>query len=381
MLYDSFMGQSDETHALRLVPSGVTYLEPEEAVFRLMIQGFRNQLKSRRLKHKTTVERLQHIEAFHRFLEFRYPWQWTAALWDEFMASLVDRRLALGTIRAYQGDLHQFVSYIRNAEYGWPEECRRRFGADCPLICHEGNMIVHASEYEGPPDRRAFTYDELDKFFACADGRFEALRTAARKGALQALRNSVMLKSAYAFGLRRYSLTMLDITDFGPNPKVPRFGQFGIVTVRHGKSVKGGQPRRYPVFAVPQFEWAIQAIKQYISDIRPYFRNSTTTAALFLTERGTRIGKAHVNEIFDEIRDDAGLPSELTLHCLRHSFSTHLTEFGYDRNFVQSQLGHEHPSATSIYTHVGMEFKQLQIKRAIRRTLNETTKATTITQL
>lgn len=336
-----------------------------------MLSGFQNLLKSRRLKLRTIVERLQRVEAFRRFAEYRYPWQWSAAFWDEFMASLVDRHLALGTLRSYQGDLQQFISYIRDPGYGWPAECNRRFGIDCPIVCHEGNMIVHSSDYEGPPGKRAFSYDEIDRFFSCADQQFEKLRSSRRKGALQALRNSAMLKLAYSHGIRRYGLTMLDLQDFGTNPKVPRFGKYGFVTVRYGKSVRGGQPRRYPVFTVVEFEWIVAVLKQYIGQVRPHFKNSDSHNALFLTERGTRIGKTQLNEIFDEIREESKLPSELTLHCLRHSFSTHLTEFGYDRSFVQGQLGHDHPSSTSIYEHVSSDHKQRQIQRSIKRTLHQ----------
>jgi integrase/recombinase XerC len=56
-----------------------------------------------------------------------------------------------------------------------------------------------------------------------------------------------------------------------------------------------------------------------------------------------------LNEAFVAARDDAGLDEHLDPHCLRYSFVTHLTEFGYPARFVQEQVGHASASTTEIY--------------------------------
>lgn len=78
-----------------------------------------------------------------------------------------------------------------------------------------------------------------------------------------------------------------------------------------------------------------------------------------------------MNLAFAGARRECGLDSALDLHCLRHSYVTHLIEFDYPVRFVQEQVGHAHASTTAIYTGVSNEYRNQLLTRALRTRLGE----------
>jgi site-specific recombinase XerD len=110
--------------------------------------------------------------------------------------------------------------------------------------------------------------------------------------------------------------------------------------------------------------WAVDAIADYVNNIRPRF-GAIDHPALWVTERGGRIKPAEINARFVAYRDALGLPRELSPHSLRHSYVTHLTEDGADRQFIQQQVGHRCDTSTAIYTHVSSDFMNTALRKAI----------------
>lgn len=54
------------------------------------------------------------------------------------------------------------------------------------------------------------------------------------------------------------------------------------------------------------------------------------------------------------------------MHALRHSYVTHLVEFGYPEKFVSLQVGHDHASTTAIYTGVSDEYRTRLVLNALK---------------
>jgi integrase/recombinase XerC len=344
---------------------GVAALHPAELVFQAMLDGWTAQQRSRNLTARTIEDRLRLVRRFAAFTN-EYPWQWRPADLEDWTSSLVSgsRPLAHSTVRAYQLAVSLFVGYLIDGRYGWTHECLERFGHAPTQICREWNTVAHLAPYEARPGNRALTRQELQALFDFADERVERARRLGRKGWVAAFRDATLFKVIYAWGLRRREAARLDVTDFSPNRAAPEFGRYGLLLVRYGKASRGGPPKRRSICTV--FGWTPQIVEQYLQDVRP-LHGQDRHPALWLTERGHRLGVDRISERFAEYRDALGLPEELGPHCLRHSYITHLIEDGFDQLFVQQQAGHTWGSTTALYTGVSGDFKNRTLRAALDR--------------
>ena len=67
---------------------------------------------------------------------------------------------------------------------------------------------------------------------------------------------------------------------------------------------------------------------------------------------GRPITTRHLNRLFHEAADAAGIKKGVTLHTLRHSFATHLLERQTHIRTIQALLGHAKLDTTTRYAHV-----------------------------
>jgi site-specific recombinase XerD len=350
--------------------SGVVQLRPEDAMFEAMLRGWRAQQAARGLREDTIGPRER---LMHRFMEFtnEYPWNWRPSHVDEWSVSLTaEHHLAPSTVRSYQCSLRCFNEYMCDSRYGWVSACREQFGADVyPVpIVHEWNTIAHLNDYEGDPEARPFSREELQRFLDYADEQVDRAVRAKRKGVLAAYRDATLFKVLYGWGLRRTEASKLDLVDFGRNPAAPEFGGYGMLNVRYGKAKRGQPPRRRNVASV--MGWAVDAVVDYVANVRPRF-GCEQHPALWVTERGGRVKPAEINARFVAYRDALGLPKALVPHSMRHSYVSHLTEDGVDRRFIQCQVGHEVDSSTAVYTHVSSDFMNTALRRALACALGD----------
>ncbi len=334
-----------------------------------MLQGWVRQQRTRFLSEEGTIK--PRVSLVRQFVDFtnEYPWNWSPADGEAFIAHLRSsnrkKPIVMSTGRGYETTLALFMDFIIDRRYGWAEACLERFGQVPQQVFHEGNRVAHVLEHEGQPGRRPLTYDEVQALFDAVDGRVEEVRARGRKGALTAMRDAALLKTVYAFGLRRNETRMLDLADRRRQPKLPQYGQYGGLFVRYGKASNGSPPKRRTVLTVNEVDWIVDVLDHWVSEVRPAFRPGRL-AALFVTERSSRISPRGLNTAFEQARSAAGLPDELDLHSLRHSYVTHLVEFGYPEKFISLQVGHDYASTTAIYTGVSDEYRTRLVVSALK---------------
>jgi site-specific recombinase XerD len=148
------------------------------------------------------------------------------------------------------------------------------------------------------------------------------------------LRDDAVLELLYGSGLRVSECCGLNLTDVD-------LGE-AMVTVWG----KGKKQRKVPMSAA-----SVEAVRTYLLRGRASFEGPGTPAdAMFLNQRGRRLGPRDVQRILDR---RAPVPTHP--HALRHTYATHLLDGGADLRVVQELLGHESLQTTQVYTHVSKE--------------------------
>ena len=158
-------------------------------------------------------------------------------------------------------------------------------------------------------------------------------------------RDGAILELFYASGLRLSELVGLDLEDLNLSARMVRV------------MGKGRKER-----LVPFNTTAREAIAAWLKDRAVLLRGSGDP--LFLNARGSRLTGRSVQRLVARYVSGCSTRFGISPHALRHSFATHLLEYGADLRAIQELLGHVQLSTTQRYTHVNLAQLQDAYRRA-----------------
>lgn len=87
-------------------------------------------------------------------------------------------------------------------------------------------------------------------------------------------------------------------------------------------------------------------------DLRAYYKEYKPKEYLFEGEAGGPYSIRSVQAVFQTAMKRARIRKKVGIHSLRHSYATHLMEYGTDISLIQKLLGHKDLKTTQIYTHI-----------------------------
>ena len=151
-------------------------------------------------------------------------------------------------------------------------------------------------------------------------------------------RDHCIVELLYGCGLRISELVGLDAV-----ASAEARGWIDIAAAEAHVLGKGSKRRSVPIGKA-----AAQALQAWL-DHRPQFVK-LDPAPLFLSERGTRLTPQQIRVRLKRRALQAGVPTHVHPHMLRHSFASHLLQSSGDLRAVQELLGHANISTTQVYT-------------------------------
>ena len=143
------------------------------------------------------------------------------------------------------------------------------------------------------------------------------------------LKHLLMLKLCYGMGLRVSEIVNLKITDIDSKRMLV-----------HIQAAKGKKDR---YVTLP--ESALQDLRNYYKLFRPKIY-------LFEGQHGGQYAIRSAQAVFKNAMQKAKINKAVGIHGLRHSYATHLLEYGTDMIFIQKLLGHSDMKTTAIYAKV-----------------------------
>jgi site-specific recombinase XerD len=263
----------------------------EEAI--KSIDMVRRYLEDRRYSKRTSESYVAHLELIFKYFHEKDPRDINE---KDISGFIDDHIIRLGYSASYQNIIISAIKIYFNL---------------CGLRRFDPDSVERPRRSRALP--KVFSKEEVMKIFSAARNN----------------KHKLILWIIYSCGLRRSEVINIKLTDLDKDR--------GILHIREGK---GNIDRMVPV---PQKVW--EKINAYIKGYNP-------VAYLFEGQAGGKYSVESVYSVFKQSLRRAGIRKDVGVHCLRHSYATHLHESGLDIRYIQELLGHKSTRTTEIYTHV-----------------------------
>ncbi|HVN22955.1 MAG TPA: tyrosine recombinase XerC [Syntrophorhabdales bacterium] len=268
----------------------------------------------------------------------------------EYLAT--EKGVSPHTIRAYEGDLESFISFVAKSP---GDQIDHRLIRAYIVSIYKGlkksslaRKVATIRSYFKYLKRKGYIDDNpallvknprvekhLPKFYT-VDEMFLFLDALPADSWLS-LRNRAIFELIYSTGMRASEALGLD------RGSVHLDGLWALV------KGKGGKER-----ILPFGEKARDAIQAYLN-ARHEAVSASGKGPLFVNAQGMRLSYRGLLKVMKKHQLRAGLLKDLALHGIRHSFATHMLGGGADLRSIQELLGHSKLSTTQKYTHISME--------------------------
>jgi site-specific recombinase XerD len=267
-----------------------------------------------------------------------------------FLNALAGKNRSAATIRAYQTDISQFLSYLHATNVS----------IQTPADVEKVDIVEYLSELarkELTGIARARKMSALREYFRFLEGigvitkaPTMGVETPKReKNGRQVLRSDEYTKMLSLAGANPRDYAILQVF-LQTGIRVSELANLRIedidfvkpsITVRG----KGKQERE-----IALEKKGVHALKSYLA-----VRGESFSPRVFLNYQGEPISERGIRKLVVKYRKEAGITKKASCHTLRHTFATYKAEKGVSAFQLQQWLGHANLNTTQIYVHLGKQ--------------------------
>jgi integrase/recombinase XerC len=267
-----------------------------------------------------------------------------------FLNVLSGKNRSSATIRAYQTDIQQFISFLHanNVSIQKPEEVEK-------IDVMEYLSSLAKRELTGIA--RARKMSALREYFRFLEGvgvisksPTTGIETPKReKNGRQVLRPDEYTKMLSLAGANPRDYAVLQVF-LQTGIRVSELANLRITDIDFVKpsiTVRGkGSIER----EIALEKKGIHALKSYLG-VRP----ESVSKRVFLNYQGEPISERGIRKLVVKYRKEAGITKKASCHTFRHTFATYKAEKGVSAYQLQQWLGHANLNTTQIYVHLGKQ--------------------------
>jgi integrase/recombinase XerC len=267
-----------------------------------------------------------------------------------FLNALSGKNRSRATIRAYQTDIQQFLSYLHetNVSIHTPADVEK-------VDIVEYLSILARKELTGIA--RARKMSALREYFRFLEGVGVILKSPTtgidtpkrEKNSRQYLRSDEYTKMLSLAGANPRNYAILQVF-LQTGIRVSELAHLKIEDIDFVKPAitvrgKGKQERE-----IALEKKGIHALKSYLA-----VRVDRISPRVFLNYQGEPISERGIRKLVVKYRKEAGITKKASCHTLRHTFATYKAEKGVSPFQLQQWLGHANLNTTQIYVHLGKQ--------------------------
>lgn len=147
------------------------------------------------------------------------------------------------------------------------------------------------------------------------------------------LKHLMILKLGYGLGLRVSEIVALKVDDIDSDRM--------LVLIQNSK----GKKDRY-----------VPLPTSVLNELREYYIAYKPEKFMFENNFSQPLSVRTIQVVFQQAKVKANINKKVGIHGLRHSYATHLLEYGTDMSIIQKLLGHQHVKTTEVYAKVSNTF-------------------------